>query len=106
VRIGQRSPEAEGSAEEREGRSEGRGARVKAENSQEARNRRGNARRPAGRAGARRGSAQQEEDHTRPKSMWERVTSHCCGCMGQVEQASVSASTALRRNAHSADKLD
>ncbi|RAJ78782.1 hypothetical protein K377_05388 [Streptomyces sp. PsTaAH-137] len=25
---------------------------------------------------------QQDADHTRPKSMWERVTSHCCGCMG------------------------
>ncbi|GAA3240206.1 hypothetical protein GCM10020256_62040 [Streptomyces thermocoprophilus] len=27
-------------------------------------------------AGTLRGSAQQEQDHTRPKSMWERVTSH------------------------------
>ncbi len=51
-------------------------------------------------------SAQQEEDQTRPKSMWERVTSHCCGCMGQVEQASECTSTEVRSTAHSMDRLD
>lgn len=38
--------------------------------------------------------------------MWERLTSHCCGCMRQVEQASGGASTSLRRRAHSVDNLD
>ncbi len=61
---------------------------------------------PEARPGAAARSAQQDEDHTRPKSMWERVTSRGFACMAQVEQVSVFTSTCPGATAHSMDRVD
>ncbi|GAA2723055.1 hypothetical protein GCM10010315_49620 [Streptomyces luteosporeus] len=80
--------------------SEGRGAAT-------GRGREGGGRRRAGRRQPVQ-EAVQEADHTRPKSMWSRVTSRSRERMAQVEQASACAvnrrSAAVRRTVHSAGR--